>query len=1018
MEKYDTSQLTEFPRFESEPSQRGVTTFFNKFLKLPLFSPSESTGSDDDKSLNVNKQTESAPDNQEEYNESSETGNYIEYGDARSFPNVIKRISGLVALGQTNNKKEPCEVRSTSKDIHDVFRQLSFALPTKQHRYRLVRYDSVWRGSDVMQWLVEHTPNRTSSSLVESGSSYCLNLDLDTSSARLIKSTNRGIALALGVRDKALRRTARCTKADLVASIDARIGTPRLGTCKNFYVKNYSSKTLMVFEGCAEPNLGCSIILRGGTNQELARVKKVVKFMLLACYNWRLEKAFLTDIEATLPEPGMSFEDDEESEKNEVCVGEANLEVDTKIAKESDDIFGNTVSNELLSHVDVTENELKTDRNLESTCEVKNQSETNRPVEDESEIAAEDILTTDLNVELDVELSVSADDPLEKKPFVRKADSDKNPSCGVPIRDFSDPLRSTLSVDDEVFLPQVELKADIKNERWCTDDVLLSMSPNIVIPAPERPLPRARPAPGVTSPAPPATPRASPAPRLKEPHPFVQQPVTAPADDVSVRRLLAHFRATGCQIVADTHKVECPRYKPSVVHTATAESQLPQQPPASCEPFDPLSPEHHQTLNLLIYSYSNKSPNVPDFCVNPWIATMEMYGRHDITLGAFLEKYCFNGDQKCPAPNCPVPMNQHVRNSVDKPRDTNNRQVTGRLSEPLDTRFISRNVPPSPQVMFWSRCESCGRVSHGGRMSRAALCLSLAQYVRWRARAVRYTRRSCPHPLHTHSHAFLSGLTTACFRCQVSHIQHSLVDRSLACTGIADHEDGLVCRVYYALQFDRLRHAVLAPLGPAPDQCCHPHTDNDARIVGVFSVGGAGVLVTEHVWYGEREPDARFDLKGASRQRLALGAAHLPPSAAVLRLALGAAHLPPSAAVLVDDNLLALRWERQLYVSSGVCAGLWRALERDTTFLAEHHVMDYSLLLGTRRQTLVLGIIDYIRTFTWDKKLEHLVKKNLGSGQPTVVSPHQYQRRFCAACRKYFLECPSHWDHLYDETDA
>ena len=48
------------------------------------------------------------------------------------------------------------------------------------------------------------------------------------------------------------------------------------------------------------------------------------------------------------------------------------------------------------------------------------------------------------------------------------------------------------------------------------------------------------------------------------------------------------------------------------------------------------------------------------------------------------------------------------------------------------------------------------------------------------------------------------------------------------------------------------------------------------------------------------------------------------------------------------------------------------AIKRDTAFLATHHMMDYSLLAGICRNSgeLVVGIIDYIRTFTWDKKLE------------------------------------------------
>nr|CAD7427824.1 unnamed protein product [Timema monikensis] len=59
---------------------------------------------------------------------------------------------------------------------------------------------------------------------------------------------------------------------------------------------------------------------------------------------------------------------------------------------------------------------------------------------------------------------------------------------------------------------------------------------------------------------------------------------------------------------------------------------------------------------------------------------------------------------------------------------------------------------------------------------------------------------------------------------------------------------------------------------------------------------------------------------------------------------------------------------------------------------------------------------NYIRTFTWDKKLETMVKSSGilgGQGkQPTVVSPEIYQARFIAAMHKYFLPVPDHWTGL------
>lgn len=60
--------------------------------------------------------------------------------------------------------------------------------------------------------------------------------------------------------------------------------------------------------------------------------------------------------------------------------------------------------------------------------------------------------------------------------------------------------------------------------------------------------------------------------------------------------------------------------------------------------------------------------------------------------------------------------------------------------------------------------------------------------------------------------------------------------------------------------------------------------------------------------------------------------------------------------------------------------------------------------------------IDYIRTFTWDKKLETMVKKSGilgGQGKlPTIISPEEYRARFIAAMHRYFLPVPDRWSGL------
>lgn len=56
---------------------------------------------------------------------------------------------------------------------------------------------------------------------------------------------------------------------------------------------------------------------------------------------------------------------------------------------------------------------------------------------------------------------------------------------------------------------------------------------------------------------------------------------------------------------------------------------------------------------------------------------------------------------------------------------------------------------------------------------------------------------------------------------------------------------------------------------------------------------------------------------------------------------------------------------------------------------------------------MLIKVIDYIRTYTWDKKLESWVKDSafLGGGtkgEPTIITPKQYRQRFLSAMERYF----------------
>lgn len=89
---------------------------------------------------------------------------------------------------------------------------------------------------------------------------------------------------------------------------------------------------------------------------------------------------------------------------------------------------------------------------------------------------------------------------------------------------------------------------------------------------------------------------------------------------------------------------------------------------------------------------------------------------------------------------------------------------------------------------------------------------------------------------------------------------------------------------------------------------------------------------------------------------------------------------------------------------------------RFSLILQSIDVMDYSLLVGIDedRNELVIGIIDFMRQYTWDKHLETWVKTSgilggLKSDSPTIISPKQYKKRFRKAMTSYFLTVPDQW---------
>ena len=155
------------------------------------------------------------------------------------------------------------------------------------------------------------------------------------------------------------------------------------------------------------------------------------------------------------------------------------------------------------------------------------------------------------------------------------------------------------------------------------------------------------------------------------------------------------------------------------------------------------------------------------------------------------------------------------------------------------------------------------------------------------------------------------------------------------------------------------------------------------------------LLLMENLFY-DRNPTRIFDLKGSMRNRKIQSTGERNE-------------------VLLDENMVEFIYESPLFAREHSKKLLRSSVHNDTLFLARQNVMDYSLMVAVDevRKELVVGIIDCIRTYTWDKKLESWIKDRGFAGgnknRPTVTSPKEYKKRFREAMMRYVLEAPNCW---------
>lgn len=670
-----------------------------------------------------------------------------------------------------------------------------------------------------------------------------------------------GVTLVLNVKLSVLERVARCTGANIMNSVDAHIiARYRLGTCKKFYLRNFPSekngvKTLMYFEGCANPHLGSTILLRGGSQSELKRVKNVTSMMIFAAYSWRLEKSFLMDefakppslkdnsfLDETLQQDSWSKPDEETEGILRVEKTKDNVEVYMLSAKSNETSVSLMTENLSVNHLKTSENDVNSSNNAQSVEKLRPTNETPLKDRDFDNVSQTEVLMNantfkqvstmlnknsdpydtlklfkarpktaydakpsekstlyekssiglnDSSVDDSSRLETSSKANNSRENIERKKDKervveisnieehvenklkDKVPSeekrtHGESVRDQSDPLHQYLNEEDDIFneispnaqrLSVADLPL-LNKFKKALNDTILSVSPYMKFSVPYLETESGRncalrhffpkdifysshfldKVEGTRTNSVSVEPSQSENPlmnlKLKPQHPFVKAKITTSADSREVQTLLANFRACGSRLYS-TNSVMSEEKQVSVQNEVNEQS--------SSWP-DCLDPANHQRLSVLFCSFSHNSNNAPAFCVNPSVINMDLYGRNDIALGRFLERYCLTSEYKCSAQACRALIAQHVRRFT---HDGGCVHIS--LSEMNTEPFGQENTN---RILTWSRCAKCKNVSPVVPMSDDTWSLSFAKYLELRFHGTVFVRRDteiCQHSLH-HDH--------------------------------------------------------------------------------------------------------------------------------------------------------------------------------------------------------------------------------------------------------------------------
>ncbi|XP_062972178.1 1-phosphatidylinositol 3-phosphate 5-kinase [Elgaria multicarinata webbii] len=611
-----------------------------------------------------------------------------------------------------------------------------------------------------------------------------------------------GIALVINVKPHVLDRVSRMTQGDVLMSMDQLLTKPHLGTCHKFYIQvfqlpNEQTKTLMFFEGCPQ-HLGCTIKLRGAGDYELARVKEILIFMICVAYHSQLEISFLMDEFAMPPmlAKNGSFRSliegqGEENGQQELMNREVStVGKDADLAPDKLPAISESASSDGVGSLEQRTWSEENDQGNSDVQEAALQKRQERCVPMESfyrapflvsRLVPEPLLALDLTEQ---QLGILDGEQLENLGAVDDFQEPKSQT-----REFRDPLQDDtgLYVAEEVTSSEDRLKAFSLAFKQELKDLILCISPVITFREPFLLTERGMRCPTREY----FLEQVYVSPRLNKDHKELDsrrkkqllrdlsglqgmngsiqaKPVQIlPSHELvstriaehlnssqSLARMVADFRARGGRIIQRDVDPFAQSKEPSGVKFGVRsdddEKGFIQNESLWSHKVDCLSPANHQRLCVLFSSSSAQSSNAPSACVSPWMVIMEFYGKNDLTLGVFLERYCFRPSYQCPSMFCETPMVHHIR-----------RFVHGQGCVQIILKELDSPVPGYQHtILTYSWCRMCKQVTPVVPLSNESWSMSFAKYLELRFYGHQYTRRAnaepCGHSIHHDYHQYFS----------------------------------------------------------------------------------------------------------------------------------------------------------------------------------------------------------------------------------------------------------------------